>query len=152
MITRNPNPGRRRLAKGVALLAALGCGGPADEYPREPISGTVTLDGQPLASGLITFEPTAGQPTQAGGMISAGEFSVPQDQGPVPGAYSVSIFAGSPDPGLAASAKDAGPPAVGGPRSKLRDPIPERYNIRTKLAAEVKAGGPNRFPFALESK
>ena len=34
--------------------AAAGCSRSSDELPREAVSGTVTLDGQPLANGTIS--------------------------------------------------------------------------------------------------
>jgi hypothetical protein len=37
------------------LLLAAGCGGPA--YRVQPVSGTVTLDGHPLADARVSFEP-----------------------------------------------------------------------------------------------
>src|SRR6516165_2617663 len=80
--------GRMSLA---ILIACAGCGAAGDGLPRQPIWGTVTLDGQPLAKGFITFTPAAGQATQSGGVITGGKFSVPREQGPVPGKYSVSI-------------------------------------------------------------
>jgi hypothetical protein len=45
----------------------------------------VTLDGVPLASGHIVFEPKSGQPTQSGGMIYEGKFEVPETKGAAPG-------------------------------------------------------------------
>ena len=52
----------------AAGLTATGCAGSEDELPREPVSGTVTLDDQPLAEGTIRFIPSAG-----GGAGSEGE-------------------------------------------------------------------------------
>ncbi|MCA9270687.1 MAG: hypothetical protein KDA41_19530 [Planctomycetales bacterium] len=47
---------RTALAAAAALLAALvGCGG--ESYPMAPVSGRVTLDGQPLAGARVGFEP-----------------------------------------------------------------------------------------------
>ena len=45
--------------QGITLLVCLtaGCGA-TDSLSRQAISGTVTLDGQPLAGGAILFEPT----------------------------------------------------------------------------------------------
>ena len=89
--------GRLRLA---ILVACAGCGAAGDGLPRQPIWGTVKLDGQPLARGFITFTPAAGQTTQSGGIITDGNFSVLRDQGPVAGKYSVSINSASAEANL----------------------------------------------------
>ncbi len=41
---------------GLAMLAGCG-GGVSDEVPRVDISGSATFDGQPIASGEVTFIP-----------------------------------------------------------------------------------------------
>lgn len=53
-----------------ALVFAAGCGG-ASEYT---VSGTVTLDGQPVEEGEIRFLPTDGQGTPFAGPIVNGKF------------------------------------------------------------------------------
>ncbi len=66
-----------KYASHIAVLLALGfipfltgCGGPASS--AVPVSGTVTVDGQPVEGGLITFlsvddaTPAAGAPIQDG--------------------------------------------------------------------------------------
>src|SRR5438128_90160 len=84
------------LLAGAALgLAAIGCsGGGGDDLPRQPVAGTVTLDGEPLNEGAILFAPTGkseGAVASATARIENGQFSIPRDQGPVPGTYKVSI-------------------------------------------------------------
>ena len=62
---------RTLLAASAALLLlglTAGCGGP----PRAKVSGTVTLDGQPVESGTISFYPTANSGPTAGGGIENG--------------------------------------------------------------------------------
>lgn len=44
---------------GCAVLA-LGCGG-GNQLNVAPVHGTVTLDGQPLTSGIVTVWPSAGR-------------------------------------------------------------------------------------------
>src|SRR4051794_26204863 len=63
----------------VAGLAVSGCGRGGDHLPREPITGTVSLDGTPLADGNITFMPVdAAKGTEVGAVIAQGAFSVPR--------------------------------------------------------------------------
>jgi hypothetical protein len=133
------------------LLACAGCGAAGDGLPRQSIDGTVTLDGQPLATGFITFTPAAGQATQSGGVIAAGKFSVPRDQGPVPGRYSISINSASAEVKLPPEEVQTGLPGHV-PPNRARDPIPEKYNARTTLTADVKEGGGNSFQFDLKTK
>lgn len=128
------------------LLPLTGCGG-GDELPRERVSGTVTLGGEPLESGLIQFEPTSPDvPTMTGAEIQNGQYAVPRAEGPVPGSYRVIITSNPKEaeldpeegemPGMVPMPKTAG--------------IPARYNAQTELTAEVTAGGPNTFDFSLE--
>jgi hypothetical protein len=133
-------------------LAAAGCSGSGDDLPREPVSGTVTMDGQPLIDGVIQFNP-AGEATAGatqvpgGGPIKGGQFSIPRESGLVPGNYNVAINA--------AEKRDRTKPAqVGGGKATelAKELIPARYNTMTELKAEIKKGVPNEFKFALESK
>ena len=54
-------------------MAAHGC---SSDSGKGTVSGTVTLDGQPLQSGLIRFVPVDGQTPTAEATITDGEFSV----------------------------------------------------------------------------
>jgi hypothetical protein len=137
----------------VVVTAAFmsGCGGAAtDELPREAIRGEVLVDGTPVKSGVITFVPDSTSiPTQGGGPIIDGKFSVSKEQGLVPGKYRVVIDAPSDDQLAATSGAGAGDgaPSLPGPR-------PKRAARRAKPSndfktAEVKAGGPNVFEFSL---
>ncbi len=49
-----------RLIVAVVGVLAAGCGGTSDGLKREPVSGRVTLDGQAVGKGEITFAPTGG--------------------------------------------------------------------------------------------
>ena len=128
----------------VCLLLLLGCSAASD---RRGVEGTVTLDSGPLAKGSITFRPIEGTrgPT-AGANITAGEFSISEDQGPFVGNYRVEITA----------TRETG--------RQIRDPIsktmvdefeqyiPTRYNQQSELTASITENGPNRFEFQLTSK
>ncbi|WP_152098709.1 hypothetical protein [Lacipirellula parvula] len=141
-----------RTAAVATVLAAVGCGAGSSHGTREPISGSVTVDGQPLERGYLVFEPKAGQATQSGGIISAGTFSVPAEKGADPGAYSVAIFA---EAKLPTTTAEAGTPEY--EQAMAADKggqvmIPEKYNVKTELTAEVKTGGENTFVFDLSTK
>jgi hypothetical protein len=151
-MTRDRSRGRfddaRRLGVGLLLLGwAAGCGS-GDGLDRHAISGIVTLDGRPLEGGAILLEPTSfesGRGTAVGATIRRGEFTVPRDQGPIPGRYRVRIYASS----------DVQAPPRKGQTDKTRRPMVERlpdvYNTQSELHAEVKARGPNRYRFELRA-
>jgi hypothetical protein len=141
-----------RLAVLVAACsAAVGCSGSANNQDRLPISGTVTLDGVPLKTGYVVFEPKSGQPTQSGGMIKDGKFEVPAADGAAPGTYSVAIFAG--DESTQSNKYEPGTPEFEAAAMKIssKQLVPPRYNVNSELKEEVKADGENHFSFTLTS-
>jgi hypothetical protein len=136
------------LIPASAVLISAGCGGAQDDLPRQPVAGTVKLEGQPLKSGLIQFQPASADASTAGGAgIVEGEYSISRAEGLVPGSYRVSITS-------AVEPATPLPPGTtpGDPVSKVKEPIPAKYNATTQLTAQVTKEGPNTFPFDLKSK
>jgi hypothetical protein len=129
----------------LLLIVSGGCGS-SDGLDRQAISGIVTLDGQPLDDGAIHLEPEMNaSSTAVGATIRHGAFAITRDQGPIPGAYRVRIYARS---GVQS------PPGKGQTehtRRPMVERLPEIYNSRSELRAAVTARGPNRFPFDLLS-
>jgi hypothetical protein len=138
------------LCGAIALVVCIGCGKTGDKYDRLPFTGTVTLDGQPLAAGYVIFEPKSGQPTQSGGMISEGKFDVPKKSGAVAGTYSVAVFSGADAP----SGKFAPgtPEAEAATKKVVGERVPRKYNIDSILTVEIAADKENVFPFELSTK
>lgn len=127
---------------GLSSLA--GCG---DEGPeRVAVAGKVSLDGKPLPTGKVTFVPIDG-PTAAVAEVRDGVFRAEGADGPAAGRYRVEIVAVEPT-----GKKIPNPDAPGATLDEERDLVPERYNARTELLAEVKPGADNSFEFALSSK
>ena len=129
-------------------VALAGCGGAAsDNLPRQPIEGTVTLNGQALGEATIQFVPVdmrLGTPSIA--EVKAGKFKSDRVTGPVPGAYRVVISSVPSAPPIADG-------EVPGPRPKRApDLIPPQYNVKSTLLAEVKPDSPNSFDFPLVKK
>jgi hypothetical protein len=129
----------------LVLAAMIGCGS-SDRLNRQAISGTVTLDGQPISTGAILFEPaTQESGTAVGATIRQGSFAVSRVDGAVPGLYHVRIYS--------SSGKQA-PPAKGQtdrtPRPMV-ERLPAHYNARSELRAEVVAHRANRYRFVLDS-
>ena len=122
---------------GLVLLA--GCGPQSEGLPDlAPVTGTITMDGEPLANASVTFGAASGATSYA----TTG----------ADGTYELNYIRSSKGAGIGPNtvrietATDA-PPSPG-----WRDPIPSIYNRRTTLQADVKKGEPNIIDFALESK
>jgi len=116
---------RGRLGVAVlatAILAAAGCGGP----PRATVRGTVTLDGKPLAAGLVVFE---GSGRSYGGTIGPdGRYELRHLGKPevLPGTYGVAVL--PPEPRVVADPKTT--------NLELAEPVDQgRYPERFRLPA-----------------
>jgi hypothetical protein len=140
-----------RLAAPALLLALAGCVDPTitqDTLPRKAISGSVTLDGQPLAEGKIQFDPVEAKPGESAivvGDIKDGKYAIDRAAGPVPGNYKVSI---SSVPAIKIDPKE-GP----GARPKLPpEKVPAQYNTKSTLTKEIPADGSAPIDFPLTSK
>ncbi len=136
------------LGMGLILSAGLnrGCA-PADFPRRRAISGSVTLDGQPLGDGVILLEPPMPYQmgTAVGATIRGGSFAIPRDRGPMPGTYRVRIYSSS---GVQA------PPADGQTdrsRRPMVERLPEVYNTKSEMRVDVTEGGSNHFRFDLHA-
>jgi hypothetical protein len=132
---------RWRVLAGLALVALAGCGG-----GRAPVSGVVTLDGQPLADASVSFEPADASATDpAGGSYAktdaAGRYTLKMvkgdGRGAVVGKHVVRI-----------SRYESGGDSDAGDG---REQVPARYNAGTELTFEVKPGGTDAADFHLES-
>lgn len=138
-------------AVALVLLNLVGCGGSGDELPREAVSGMVKLDGAPVASGSISFQPDGpGVLTQGGAIIQGGAYSIDVKMGLVPGVYKVSIYAGE-----GVLEKKGGGSRSEAPEISTAVPkelIPAKYNNKSTLTAKVEADGKNVFNFDLTRK
>ena len=124
----------------VALLclccAGCGEGTPSDTPDLGHVSGIVTLDGNPLANVTVTFEPDSGKPS-FGGTDESGHYELvysKNEQGAKIGQHTVRVATPTEGP------EDAG-----------KDPIPAKYNTKSTLKKEVKAGS-NEINLDLTSK
>lgn len=127
---------------GALLLA--GCGGVDDRPTLGSVTGTVTMDGQPLPNVWVMFNPTAGRTAMAR-TDENGEYELQYlegTEGANLGTHSVVIQTYAEDE-LYELQEASGKP--------VKEPIPARYNSKTMLKAEVKEGN-NVIDFPLESK
>ena len=123
----------------VAFLLSVMGSGCSHEARRYPVSGNVTIDGQAVPSGDILFVPVAGDRGPDAGTIKDGRYDLLATEGQ----KRVEISASKIRPG---GARGAG----GEPVSE--EYIPARYNVESKLSAEVDARQAHRFDFSLDSK
>jgi hypothetical protein len=138
----------------IAAFVVCGCGESYDG--REAISGTVTLKGEPLASGGIQFEPLDNQGTNGGSGIANGQFEMEQKYGLKPGRYLVRITSGDGitpvnEPELTGDVP--GPTGVK-PKGKntniiSQDLIPPEWSEASKKEIQVKSGQKNEFKFEI---
>src|SRR5262245_15280043 len=135
---------RRSLAfLALALSLATGCG----PGRTVPVSGRVTLNGQPLANVHVSFQPIAVGPDRnpGGGSYAVtdadGRFTLRLVEGDAPGAvvgkHRVEITPRNTDDDADRRGKGA---ATG---------VPTRYNRNSELTFEVKRGGTDKADFLL---
>lgn len=132
----------------AGLCLFLGCG-VRDPLARQPISGTVTLDGAPVATGMVNFDPQGGgASTSSGANINAGKFEIAKEVGLPPGNYIVRVSI--PKQGTGGVFKEGSMP--GDVLAPPEEMAPDEWNVNSKQTIEVKAGGPNEFPLNVTSK
>jgi hypothetical protein len=132
----------------LILILFSGCGG--DGLPRQAISGSISINGKPLKSGVVNFVPQSAEiPTQSGAAIIDGKYNIPKSTGLVPGKYKVVISSGE---GSAEKKVDKVSDLPGMAPIPAKEAIPPEYNNNTSLEANVAAGGSNVFEFNLATK
>jgi hypothetical protein len=155
----------------AALACFVGCPGGGGSIGTAPVTGTVTLDGNPVDGAKVVFSPkSAGGRAAVGTTDASGKFSLTTleaGDGAIPGSYQVSI------------SKTAAPQAAfQDPRSKGGEVTPEQSKAIMEAAkagagatapeslipeiyakadtsgftAEVKASGKNDFSFEMKSQ
>jgi hypothetical protein len=137
----------RQIVAFVALGATfglIGCG-KGDPHNRQPVSGTVSVNGKPVVFGNISFEPLENQPTRFDREIVDGKFSVNQAGGLAPGKYLVRV-----------QGWDGKLPPVGDNPGEFRGPmpkvmVPEKYGASSKETVTIKAGDKNELTIDLKN-
>jgi hypothetical protein len=131
----------------LPLLLLAGCGG--EPYKVAPVSGRVTLNGQPLANASVTFSPVA-----TGGNLEPGPGSYAttdtdgrytlkiigkESRGAVVGKHKVRIA-------LVEQERD---PSDDRPKRTTVKQLPEKYNAKTTLEVDVPDKGTDSADFQL---
>lgn len=155
------NQRARSFVFGLSLILCVGCGSAeVDKFTSKrpktfPVSGTVKLNGQPVAGATVIFAPDpAGTPNSIAASAvtdASGNYSLrayPPVKGAVPGKYKVAISKMELPPSAATgpNAHDAPPPPP------LKSLIPENYADPKKsgLTADIPEGGRNDLHFDLK--
>ncbi len=123
---------------------AVGCGSGGDTPPLGQVTGTVTLNGEPLDGATVEFQPDNGRPSI--GMTDAeGQYSLlfrADTPGALVGTHTVRITSQR-----GRSGGEGGEPVV-----KARpETVPREYNDGSSLSVEVTEGS-NTHDFELEGK
>jgi hypothetical protein len=116
---------------GMVLLC--GCGG---EKPAD-VSGTVLVDGKPLPDGEIIFEAADGSKAPAAGTVKDGRYEAKMLPGPKKVKINASRVPKKPDPLFG--------------YAPLEVMIPEEFNVKTTLTAEINAGTNENVDFQVKS-
>lgn len=139
---------RKSFWYSTAILTALAAGCNDQTYDLAPVSGTVTLDGEPLTTGVVQFQPVGGEgqnpgPGSAGLLDAEGRFELqtqtsPRENGAVVGTHLVRIYSRNPE--SPTSDVDTQPSV---------ELVPQKYNFRTELTFDVPAEGKDDADFSL---
>ncbi len=120
---------------GVCVLF-LGCNS-QDTGGRLPVSGKVTLKGDPLKSGTIEFD---SPDSRSGASIVDGEYTIPAPQGLTPGKYTVRVSS------IASSQATPAMPGESAPIEKAnQEQIPAEYNTKSTQTYEAGSSKDNTF-------
>ena len=127
------------------LLFLLGCGKRGDGFAYEPVSGVVTLDGNPAVGVTVAFAPQgtsleSGRPS-IGITDTEGRYvakTLDGLDGAAIGEHLISITAEQLDPDTHEVIQP--------------ETIPARYNDRSELRLTIPSGGTQEADFSLQSK
>lgn len=136
------------------ILIVPGCGGVSDQPELGQVTGTVTLDGQPVSGIAVVFYPDSGRPARGTTDVN-GKYEltyIRRTLGTKLGHNRVEIAPneeGEEDSEDDAGSEGDGPAKTPSKSGKVK--IPARYNTKSELEADVQPGR-NVFDFKLESK
>ena len=137
----------RIVTLGCTLVAVVATGCGRRDYTGErrfPLSGKITVDGQPLEHGLICFYPK-GNGQVSGGPITKGAYSIPEEKGANAGPYKVEIHWTKP------TGKRVRDPYGEEIMDEYKEGLPDKYHKNSELTADVSAKR-TKFDFELKAK
>jgi hypothetical protein len=115
------------LCAALSVVLVVGCGD-----GKSSVNGTVTMDGQPVASGAITFIKTEGEMAREGAIIQDGSFraNVP------PGTYKLELQGQK----VVGKRKQKGFDGKDEEVELTEELFPERYNTKSELREVIRPG------------
>ena len=125
----------------LALVTISGCG-PGNQAS---VSGMVRVDGEPVESGSIRFEPIDKRGKTAGASIKEGKYEMDAERGPVPNKTYVIYITGKKATGKmipVESTENVMTP-------EMVNVVPARYHLSNELQEEIKPGH-NEIDFDLK--
>lgn len=132
------------LVRLLGLMTSLGFGYLVFDYSgagaeaAHAVSGTVRVDGRPLAKGTIRFMPTAvTQSVGAAAEVVNGEYAVSEDLGLFPGRYQVCVSGIGLAESIQANREAGDAPA----QLTDTDTVPARFNQQSEIFVEVTEDG-----------
>jgi prepilin-type N-terminal cleavage/methylation domain-containing protein len=128
---------------GILIALLPGCEKGAN---RVSLEGAVSVNGKPIEDGainLVPIIPTAGP--SAGAEIVAGRYSITAPKGPVPGKYRVEIVATRKTGKQVPDMMQPGKTVEG-----IEQYIPEKYNVKSRIEAELREGENKGVAFDLK--
>lgn len=123
----------------LAIVPVVGCdeGGGYGELGLVPVTGKVTLDGNPLPSAHVSFHSSDGR-SSSGRTDAEGNYTLQYDsveKGTTPGPKLVRIRAGNPAKGIDPFEEGMDPTAA--PVDPTDEIVPAQYNTASTLNVEV---------------
>lgn len=135
----------------AACVMLCGCGS-KPTFERAAVRGTVTIGGQPLASGIVRFAPTLGNGPSVVATVTNGSYSLSAADGPVVGENSVEIDSSPILPGMEIDDEQAyAKMIIAGGGEPPKNPVPVLYRTRSPLRKTIEASKENVHDFPLEA-
>ena len=137
------------ITSGLLLLVVVGCSENPPGPARAAVSGTVQLDGVPLAEGTIVFTPSQGtKGPRVSVAVLDGQFAVDERNGPVVGTNKIQIH--STD-GPAFDDEMTLASLHSNPRRISIVTVPPIYNTNSQQTADISADEQNVLNFDLKT-
>jgi len=128
----------------VSCGFAVGC--TKDPNAKYPVSGMVRVNGEPVATGAISFLPVDGTKveTSSASSIVHGKYDIPKKDGLLPGEYKVQIYGQvqAKNPDGTPKVRESGKPVT-------MDIIPDRYNMNSTETVTIEPGK-NKFDYGFD--
>ena len=121
----------------------MGCSGGEEGPKLLPVTGTVTLDGEPIPDASILFKDPTGKNKSYFASVKDGAYSTKMEVGKRK--VLISDNRQSKDKMVDNAAGTGKEPA-------MEQYLPAEYNEKSTLKIDVVSGGENQFPFDLKSK